>query len=73
MPNGSKTALYIYLAPQVLAKKNNSSVVQARKKMKEQTKMWIEKNNIDVTQSAANFWTVVSESTEDKKKYYDYF
>ncbi len=72
MPNGSKTALYIYLAPKVLAKKNNSSVVQARKKMKEQAKMWIEKNNIDVTQSAANFWTVVSESTEDKKKYYDY-
>ena len=72
MPNGSKTALYIYLAPQVLAKKNNSSVVQARKKMKEQAKMWIEKNNIDVIQTTADFWTVFSESTKDKKKYYDY-
>jgi hypothetical protein len=72
MPNGSKTALYIYLAPQVLAKKNNSSVEQARKKMKEQTKMWIEKNNIDVIQTTADFWTVFSESTKDKKKYYDY-
>ena len=72
MPNGSKTALYIYLAPQVLAKKNNSSVEQAQKKMKEQTKMWIEKNNIDVIQTTADFWTVFSESTENKKKYYDY-
>ena len=72
MPNGSKTALYIYLAPQILAKKNNSSVEQARKKMKEQTKIWIEKNNIDVTQSTTDFWTVISESTEVKKKYYDY-
>ena len=69
---GIHTALYIYFAPQVLAKKNNSSVEQARKKMKEQTKMWIEKNNIDVIQSTADFWTVISESTEDKKKYYDY-
>ena len=67
IPFGSKTALYIYLAPQVLAKKNNSSVEQARKKMKEQTKMWIEKNNIDVTQSTTDFWTVISESTEEKK------
>ncbi len=72
MPFGSKTALYIYLAPQVLAKKNNSSVEQAQKKMKEQTKMWIEKNNIDVIQTTADFWTVFSESTENKKKYYDY-
>jgi len=72
MPNGSKTALYIYLAPQVLAKKNNSSVEQARKKMKEQTKMWIEKNNIDVTQKTTHFTSVISESTEDKKKYHNY-
>jgi hypothetical protein len=72
MPDGSKTALYIYLAPQVLAKKNNSSVEQARKKMKEQTKMWIEKNNIDVTQKTTSFTRVISESTEDKKKYHDY-
>ena len=72
IPFGSKTALYIYLAPQVLAKKNNSSVEQARKKMKEQTKMWIEKNNIDVTQRTTNFWTVISESEKDKKKYLDY-
>ena len=34
--------------------------------------MWIEKNNIDVTQNIASFWIVISESTEDKKKYYDY-
>ena len=67
MPFGSKTALYIYLAPQVLAKKNNSSIEQARKKMKEETKMWIEKNNIDVIQTTADFWTVFSESTKDKK------
>ena len=72
IPFGSKTALYIYLAPQVLAKKNNSSVEQARKKMKEQTKMWIEKNNIDVTQRTTNFWAVISESEKDKKKYLDY-
>ena len=72
IPYGSKTALYIYLAPQVLAKKNNSSVEQARKKMKEQTKMWIEKNNIDVTQRTTNFWAVISESEKDKKKYLDY-
>ena len=72
MPNGSKTALYIYLAPQVLAKKNNSSVEQARKKMKEQTKIWIEKNNIDVIQSTTGFSDIYSESIKDKKKYYDY-
>jgi len=34
--------------------------------------MWIEKNNIDVIQTTADFWTVFSESTENKKKYYDY-
>jgi len=72
MPFGSKTALYVYLAPQVLAKKNNSSVKQARKKMKEQTKMWIEKNNIDVTQGTTGAWSIISESKEDRKKYLDY-
>ena len=72
MPFGSKTALYLYLAPQVLAKKNNSSVSQARKKMKEQAKIWIEKNNIDVTQSTTDSWSIISESEEDRKKYLDY-
>ncbi len=43
MPYGSKSALYIYFAPQVLAEKNNSIVDQERKKMKEQAKIWIEK------------------------------
>ncbi len=72
IPYGSKTALYIYFAPQVLAEKNNSSLDQARKKMKEQTKIWIEKNNIDVIQSTTNFVLINNESTKDKKKYYDY-
>jgi hypothetical protein len=72
IPDGSKTALYIYFAPQVLAEKNNSSLDQARKKMKEQTKIWIEKNNIDVIQSTTNFVLINNESTKDKKKYYDY-
>jgi len=72
IPEGSKTAIYIHLAPQVLAKQDNLSVEQARKKMKEETKIWIEKNNIDVTQSTTDFWEIIGESTEDKKKYYDY-
>jgi len=72
IPDGSRTALYIYFAPQVLAEKNNSSLDQARKKMKEQTKIWIEKNNIDVIQSTTNFVLINNESTKDKKKYYDY-
>jgi len=70
--SGIRTALYIYLAPQVLAKKSDSSVVQVRKKMRKQSEMWIEKNNIDVTQSTTAFWLVISESQEDKNKYFDY-
>ena len=72
IPSGSKTALYIYLAPQVLAKKNNSSVGQARKKMKEQTKIWIEKNNIDVTLDPTGFSKIIGGSIKDKNKYYDH-
>ena len=67
MPYGSKTALYIYFAPQVLAEKNNSSLDQARKKMKEQTKIWIEKNNIDVTLSTTGFSDIIGGSIKDKK------
>jgi hypothetical protein len=69
---GIDAALYIYFAPQVLAKKNNSSVEQARKIMKEQTKIWIEKNNVDVTLSTTSFSAITSGSIKDKNKYYDY-
>ena len=72
MPYGSKTALYIYFAPQVLAEKNNSSLDQVIKKMKKQTKIWIEKNDIDVIQSTTSFSAINTESKKDKKKYYDY-
>ncbi len=70
--SGGHTALYIYFAPHVLAKKNNSSIEEATKKMNEQTKIWIEKNNIDVIQSTTGFSDIYSESIKDKKKYYDY-
>ena len=69
---GIKTALYVYLAPQVLAKKNNLSVAEARKTMKAETKIWIEKNDIDVIQSTTSFSAINSETTKDKKKYYNY-
>ncbi len=72
MPYGSKTALYIYFAPQVLAEKNNSTVEQIEKKMKEQNKIWIEKNNIDVTLSPTHFSGIIGGSTKDKNKYYDH-
>ena len=72
MPDGSKTALYIYFAHHVLAKKNNLSETQARKKMKEQTKIWIEKNNIDVTLSPTDFSGIIGGSTKDKNEYYDH-
>ena len=72
IPEGSKTALYIYFAPHVLAEKNNLSETQARKKMKEQTKIWIEKNNIDVTLSTTDFPEIIGGSIKEKNKYYDY-
>ena len=70
--SGIRTALYIYLAPQVLAKKSDSSIVQVRKKMRKQSEMWIEKNNIDVTLGTQDFSGIVAGSIKDKKKYYDY-
>jgi len=72
MPYGSKSALYIYFLPPLLAEKNNLSDSQTRKKMKEQTKIWIEKNNIDVIQSTTDFSKINSESTKDRNKYFDY-
>ena len=72
IPDGSRTALYIYFAPHVLAEKNNLSETQARKKMKEQTKIWIEKNNIDVTFSTTDFIGIIGGSKKNKNKYYDY-
>ena len=41
--SGGHTALYIYFAPHVLAKKNNSSIEEATKKMNEQTKIGVGK------------------------------
>ena len=72
LPNGSKTALYTYLAPQILAKKNNSSDSQAREMIKEETKMWIEKNNVDVILSETGSYEIVGGSTRDKDRYYGY-
>ena len=46
IPDGSRTGFYIYFVPPILAEKNNSTVDQARKKMKEQAKIWAEKNNM---------------------------
>ncbi len=69
---GIHTALYIYFAPQVLAKKNNSSVEQATKIMSEQAKIWIKKNNIDVTLSTTDFPEIIGGSIKEKNKYYDY-
>ena len=71
MPTGSKTALYLYFAPQVLAEKNNSIADQERKKMKEQAKIWIEKNNIDVILSTTGP-EIIGGSIKNKNKYYDY-
>ena len=70
--NGSRTSLYIYFAPQVLAEKNNSSLDQARKKMKKQAKIWIKKNNIDVTLSTTDFPEIIGGSIKERNKYYDY-
>ena len=70
--SGGHTALYIYFAPHVLAKKNNSSIEEATKKMNEQTKIWIEKNNIDVTLSPTDFSGIIGGSTKDKNEYYDH-
>ena len=72
MLNGTKTAFYIYFAHHVIAKKNNLSEPQARKKMKEQTKIWIEKNNIDVTLSTTDFSEIIGGSIEGKIKYNDH-
>ena len=72
IPDGSRTPLYIYFAPQVLAEKNNSSLDHARKKMKKQTKIWIEKNNIDVTLDPRGFSEIISGSIKDKNKYHDH-
>jgi hypothetical protein len=62
----------MYFAPQVLAEKNNSSLDQVRKKMKKQTKIWIEKNNIDVTLSTTSFTGIIGGSTKNKNKYHDH-
>ncbi len=40
--------------------------------MKEQNKIWIEKNNIDVTLSPTHFSGIIGGSTKDKNKYYDH-
>jgi hypothetical protein len=72
IPGGSKTGLYTYFAPHVLAEKNNSTVEQAEKKMKEQNKIWIEKNNIDVTLHPTSFVAIIGGSTKNKNKYNDH-
>tara|TARA_B100001123_G_scaffold313682_1_gene350903 strand:+ start:921 stop:2324 length:1404 start_codon:yes stop_codon:yes gene_type:complete len=72
MPGGSKTALYVYFAPEILAAKNNLSATQARKLMKEKTKTWIEKKNINVTIHEDGSYELIGGSTKDRNKYYNY-
>ena len=40
--------------------------------MKEQTKTWVEKNNIDVTLSTTDFSGIIDGSIKDRNKYHDY-
>ena len=72
IPDGSKTALFIYVAPEILAKKNNSSVSDERKMMDKKARIWIEKSNLDLILNNNIPWEIISGPTKDKKKYYNY-
>ena len=73
MTYGSKTSLYLYLAPQVLSIKENLSVDQAQKKIRDKKKIWIEKNNINLELSNNNFNNLGRiENKDEQLKYYNY-
>ncbi len=72
MPTESKFVLSVSLAPQILAKKENLSVEQAKLRMKDEIEIWIKKNDLNLNINNSLFGINIGGKEEDRIKYYDY-
>ena len=74
MPYGSKTALYLYFAPEILALSKNLSVSQAETILTDKKILWVKNNNININQKNENKFNDIGEveNKKDELKYHKY-
>ena len=73
MTNGSKTALYLYFAPNVLSIKENISIYKAQNKMHLETKIWLKENDLNLEFINDKFSSLgKTKNDSDRLMYYNY-
>ena len=73
MSYGSKTSMYFYLAPAILAMEENLSIEEAQKKMMINTEKWMEENNIKLQKPDRRFRNIaIAGSKSEKLFFYNY-
>ena len=73
MNDGAKSALYLYIAPNILSMSKKISVIEAGSKMNSKKLNWIKENNINISFKNKDFrdlGLIVNET--DRLKYYNY-
>ena len=69
---GLKSALYIYVVPQILANKNNTTHAQSISNMKKDAIIWANKNEINFVKSKNLLLEIKENNFRDKIKYNNY-
>ena len=73
MGDGVKSALYLYIAPNILSMSKKISNVEAASEMNLKKLDWIKKNNINASFKKKDFWDLGTINNEDDRlKYYNY-
>ena len=73
MSYGSKTSMYFYLAPPILAMEENLSIEEAQKKMMIKTEKWMEENNIKLQEPVRKFRNIgIVGSKNERLFFYNY-
>lgn len=73
MSFGSKSSMYLYLAPAILAMEENLSIEEAQKKMMIKTEKWLEENNIKLKEPVKRFRNIgIVGSKSEERLFYNY-
>ncbi len=69
---GIQSALYIYIVPSIISKKNDISVEEAKESLRQDSIDWAKMNNIQYDKNSNFILKISSKNTHDKSEYNSY-